>query len=238
MGKRDSKRAVGYKLTADERVGEGFLSLRQLRLRVTFDDGTLSREGQWDFVERSLGRDAVVLALYARRGGRIEVLLRESLRVPLVFGRMAGPAAEGLYPGRPIAELVAGILEEGEEHVDGIRRRAVVEALEEAGLSLAPERVVLLGAPMWASPGVFAERFVFVACEVDDPSLAAIPEGDGSPFEEGAALIWLPLDEAIARSTRGELDDLKTELGLRRLEDYLENWETSEGNESRHRASK
>jgi hypothetical protein len=33
---------------------------------------------------------------------------------------------------------------------------------------------------------------------------------------------WVDLDEAIAASVRGELEDAKTELGLRRLRDWLQ----------------
>jgi len=45
--------------------------------------------------------------------------------------------------------------------------------------------------------------------------------GDGSPMEEGARTRWLGLDDAIAACARGDLPDLKTELGLRRLRDHL-----------------
>jgi hypothetical protein len=40
-------------------------------------------------------------------------------------------------------------------------------------------------------------------------------------MEEGARTRWLGLDEAIAMCVRGELTDLKTEAGLRRLRDAL-----------------
>jgi ADP-ribose pyrophosphatase len=40
-------------------------------------------------------------------------------------------------------------------------------------------------------------------------------------MEEGARTRWLPLDEAIAACMKGELSDLKTELGLRRLAERL-----------------
>ena len=40
-------------------------------------------------------------------------------------------------------------------------------------------------------------------------------------MEEGATTRWLPLDAAIAACVRGDLPDLKTELGLRRLRDHL-----------------
>ena len=44
---------------------------------------------------------------------------------------------------------------------------------------------------------------------------------DGSPFEEGARLEWVTLDEALARCADGRIRDLKTEIGLRRLRDEL-----------------
>ena len=40
-------------------------------------------------------------------------------------------------------------------------------------------------------------------------------------MEEGATTRWLELDDAIARCVRGELCDMKSELGLRRLRDHL-----------------
>jgi ADP-ribose pyrophosphatase len=47
------------------------------------------------------------------------------------------------------------------------------------------------------------------------------PQGDGSPFEEGAQLEWVVLDEALARCADGRIQDLKTEVGLRRLREKL-----------------
>jgi hypothetical protein len=40
-------------------------------------------------------------------------------------------------------------------------------------------------------------------------------------MEEGASTRWIPIDEAISMCMRGEIADLKTELGLRRLRDLL-----------------
>jgi ADP-ribose pyrophosphatase len=74
---------------------------------------------------------------------------------------------------------------------------------------------------MYPTPGMFAERFHFLSCEVDDPSQAHPPEGDGSPFEEGAELTWMPLADALAACAAGQISDLKTELGLRRLTEQL-----------------
>jgi type IV secretory pathway ATPase VirB11/archaellum biosynthesis ATPase len=64
------------------------------------------------------------------------------------------------------------------------------------------------------------EKFYFTAVEVD-PATQVELVGDGSPMEEGARTTWLLLDDAIAACVRGELADLKTELGLRRLREHL-----------------
>jgi ADP-ribose diphosphatase len=201
----------GLELLSDERVGQGgHLVIRRLRMQLVLSDGSRTREGSWDFVERPMGLDAVVLALYRRGEAGVQVLLRSGLRVPLQYGRSEP---------RPLlfTELVAGILEPG----DDLKKRAADEAFEEAGLQVPPASIHLLGAPMFPTPGMCAELFHFASCEVACDAVAEQPGGDGSPFEEGARLEWVSLDEALARVSRGELQDLKTEVALRRLREVL-----------------
>jgi len=64
------------------------------------------------------------------------------------------------------------------------------------------------------------ELFHFVAAEVAD-QIPVPPAGDGSPFEEGARLEWVGLDDALRRCATGEIEDMKTEIGLRRLREKL-----------------
>jgi 8-oxo-dGTP pyrophosphatase MutT (NUDIX family) len=202
----------GFEVTGDERVGEGgHLRLRRMRMRLLLSDGSKTPEGSWDYVERPMGLDAVVVALY-RRGRTLEVLLRHAVRVPVQFGR---PEKRGeiLFP-----ELVAGIL----ELADDVRQRAAAEVLEEAGLQVEPATIQLLGPAVFPTPGMCAELFQFVRCEVAADAVAHPPAGDGSPFEEGARLEWVPLDEALGRCARGEIRDLKTEIGLRRLQEVVQ----------------
>lgn len=210
----------GYEILDDKRIGEGgFLVIRRLRLRLVRDDGTRTDVGLYDFVERPMGLDAVVLALWNRRGdGGVDVLVRDGLRVPMHFGR---PHDAG--PPRRFTELVAGILEAGEDDDASLRRRAVAEAHEEAGLTIDGARIEPLGAPTYPTPGMCAEQFRLVACEVDADARARMvaPPLDGSPFEEGATLRWLDLDQAIAACLRGEISDMKTEVTLRRLRERL-----------------
>jgi ADP-ribose pyrophosphatase len=213
---------LDYEVVSDTRAGEGgFLRLRRLRLRLVLADGARTAEGLYDYVERPKGLDAVVLALWSRApDGAVHVLLREGLRVPIVFGRPEHPRAQ---PPQRLAELVAGILEAGEDSDSALRERAAAEAYEEAGLRIEPGAVRALGPPGFPTPGMCAERFHFASCEVQWGAIAQahLPPGDGSPFEEGARLRWLPLAEALALCTRGELQDLKTEVGLRRLQEQL-----------------
>jgi len=204
-------RAVGFEVSGDQRIGEGgHLVLRRLALRLLRDDGSRTKEGSWDFVERPMGLDAVVVALW-RRMPQVEVLVRSGARVPLHFGRPEKPA-RFLFP-----ELVAGILEPG----DDVAERAAGEVMEEAGLQVSAGAVARLGPPMFPTPGMCAEQFHFVSCEVPADAAAHPPAGDGSPFEEGAQLEWVALDEALARCKRGEIQDLKTEVALRRLREKL-----------------
>lgn len=201
----------GYSIVSDERLNEGgFLNVRRLRLRVRRDDGSLSAEGLYDFVERPMGRDAVVVVLWHRPAdGGVQVLLRTAPRVPLYF---RDPEI-----GAQFVEVVAGILEKGEDEWAAIQRRAAAEAHEEAGIVVAPEAVEALGPPGFPTPGMFAERFFFVRAEVSDPGAAVVPPTDGSPFEEGASVAWHSLAEALRQCDAGAIPDLKTELALRRL---------------------
>jgi ADP-ribose pyrophosphatase len=216
---------VGFDVVDDARLGVGgFLHLRRLRLCTVRADGSRSREGLYDFVERPRGLDAVAVVVYHRApDGRVEVLVREQLRVPISFGRPEGPVARPgqVHPAIFVPELVAGLIEPGEEHEAGIRRRAAAEVLEETGLTVAADQITPLGGALYATAGVCAERIYHMACEVKDPPRALAPLGDGSPFEEGARVAWLPLDEAIARCRRGEIPDQKTEVAFVRLRDLL-----------------
>jgi len=213
---------VGFVIDSDERVGGGgFLEIRRLRMRNQHADGTLSAPYCCDSIARPYGQDAVIVAVYARDPQGVSVLVRAGLRPALMIAR--DPAAAPLPeppPAMLLAELVAGIIEPSDRGEAGLRARAAAEVAEEAGFTVEPASVVVLGAGLFPSPGSMIEKFYFTAVEVD-PRTQAELAGDGSPMEEGARTWWLPLDEALAQCVRGEIADLKTELGLRRLRDHL-----------------
>jgi ADP-ribose pyrophosphatase len=216
----DAATVVELIVDRDERVGDGgFLALRRLHLRNRRGDGSASAPYVCDAVVRPYGQDAVVVAVFAREP--LRVLVREGLRPALVLGRdpSRAPLPEP-PPAMFLTELVAGIVEEGDRGEPGLRARAAHEVHEEAGFDVAPGSIALLGAGMLPSPGCLVEKFYFAAVEVD-PAAQQPLAGDGSPMEEGARTRWITLDDAIAACVRGEITDLKTELGLRRLRDHL-----------------
>jgi ADP-ribose pyrophosphatase len=214
---------VAFLIDSDELVGEGgFLAIRRLRMRNRRADGSVSLPYVCDAIARPYGQDAVVVVVYARTAAGVQVLVRDGLRPALLAGR--DPAQAPLpepAPGMFLTELVAGILEPGDIGETGLRQRTALEVAEEAGFIIDPAAVTVLGAGTYPSPGSMVEKFYFTAIEVDPAAQQAL-SGDGSPMEEGARTRWWPLDAAIEACVRGELTDLKTELGLRRLRDHLD----------------
>ena len=208
----------------DEVLGAdgGFLGLRRLHLRNQRDDGSVSRAYICDFIVRRVGCDAVVVLVYRRRDGAVEVLLRRGLRPALSFGRRGAdlPIDE---PHRPhlFVEVVAGVLEVGDRGEAGIRRRAAIEVAEEAGFAVDAAAVEFLGAGTFPSPGAMPEKFWLTAVELSPDARQGPLAGDGSPMEEGASTFWLRLEDAIGKFVSGELEDMKSELVLRRLLDRL-----------------
>jgi len=207
---------------SDELVGQGgFLAIRRLRLRNRRSDGSLSSPYTNYAVVRPYGQGAVVVVIFARVDGSIRVLVRDGLRPSVTLGRDASLAPiEEEPPGLFVTELVAGILEAGDRGEAGLASRAAAETLEEAGFVVDPANVIMLGAGAYASPGALPEKEYFAAVEVD-PAQQVELAGDGSPMEEGATTRWLELDAAIAACVSGEISELKTEVGLRRLRDHL-----------------
>src|SRR3981081_4705981 len=98
-------RVAGLEVLSDERAGQGgHLVIRRIKLRLVGEGGEKTAVGSWDFVERPMGLDAVVLVIWHGPADAVWVLLRRAGRVPLLLGRT--PPGPLLFP-----ELVAGILE-------------------------------------------------------------------------------------------------------------------------------
>ncbi len=201
---------------------DGFLRVCRVRLRNRRDDGSLSDRYICDYVTRPKGADAVVVGLWRRGHTTPEVLLRRGLRPALVLGRPDAdvPIADGRTDAR-LLEVVAGIIEREDRGEAGVKKRACIEAYEEAGIEIEPSQVEFLGAATFPSAGSMPEKFWLVAAEVPNDVQMHSPPTDGSPMEEGAELQWVSLIDAIAWCEAGTIEDCKTELVLRRLESRL-----------------
>jgi ADP-ribose pyrophosphatase len=117
-------------------------------------------------------------------------------------------------------EVISGIIEAADQGAEGLRRRAAAELEEEAGLAVPPGRVAPLGPPCYLSLGVMAERIYFFRARADLDRLGAA-RGDGTPLEEGGHGVRCSLTEALDLCRGGQIQDAKTEVALRRLEEAL-----------------
>ena len=216
-------RAVGVELIQDlsavSSPTKGFLRRHRHRVKTQLSDGTRTDTYVVDYVDRPAGRrDAVGVVAYQRAAtpGETIVLLREQVRYP--------PLIVGAKP--TLIEVPAGLIE-GEEPAEAA---AVRELFEEAGIQVDVANAKCVGGAFFPSPGILTERISIVVVEVPadvfDQPLA--PPGDGSAMEEGAVLMTMSLDDALALADRGGTDDelqitdAKTELGLFRLKRMLE----------------
>lgn len=193
-----------------------YLSLHRLELINTFADGSQGPRYPYDAVLRKW-LDAVALLLVAEIDGAPAVCLRSCVRPPLLLREdLALPLpAERRYDS--LWELPAGLLEAADTGPSGIKRRAAIEAREEAGYALTAADFELLPGAPFVSPGVLPERIFFARATITDPGAGELPAGDGSAVEERADIWWVGLAAALEMCDRGEIEDLKTELGLRRL---------------------
>lgn len=199
-------------------TGAGFLWLVRRRLRAHYPDGTSSAPFVYDAVERR-SVDAVVIAAHFVREGEPWVYLRSAVRPPL---RFRDPARSPVSEARTgwLWELPAGLIEAGEAGAQGVLEAGQRELEEELGFDVAREALSPLGHSTLPSPGVIGERHFFVSVVVD-PAARAEPSLDGSALERFGRVVALPLERALALCRSGQIEDAKTELGLRRLSESL-----------------
>ena len=109
-------------LTAESRCDEGFVTVRRLRLRHRYADGSFSESYAYDVVDRP-GADAVAVLLWARepQSGRVLVALRHNVRPPVVLRRDRRLLRPDPRPYLTLVEVCAGSLEAG----SSIHRRRI-----------------------------------------------------------------------------------------------------------------
>lgn len=197
-------------------TGAGFLRLRRQILRVEYEDGTLSEPFEYDAVDRSRLDAVVVVPHFRDAAGVRHVFLRSCVRPPLVLRPENGRPIEEKASLGNLWEAAAGLVEADERSPEGLLRCAARELHEEVGFQVDPSSLKPLGPSTFPAPGIIGERHFYFHVEVDVATRVTPPE-DGSPLEKLAKVEAIALDEALELARRGEIEDEKTELALRRL---------------------
>lgn len=191
--------------SAEARAVGGFFDVHRLDLVARYPDGTESAPFKYDIGARRALDAVIIAACYVQDGVRY-VFLRSALRPPCAL-RSAPPAHDG-----GLWELPAGLVEAGEDPAEAAAR----ELGEELGFTATPAQMQPLGEWTFPAPGIIGEQHIFFFVDVV-PASRATPTEDGSALERGAAIVALPVSEALQHCRTGAIRDAKTELGLRRL---------------------
>lgn len=201
--------------SATARCDEGFLQIRRLRVRNRRADGSTSPVYRVDVVDRPR-LDAVAVLVVRQGAAGWEVLTRLNLRPAAYFRKdKEQPLPDGrshLY----CEEIVAGLLENDDHGEEGLKRRAAEEVREEAGFTVTPGEISVLGQPFFVAPGIVSEKIFLCAVDVTGKAGVEQPEGDGSPLEESPPPRWRTVKELQAAIASGDVQDAKTELALMR----------------------
>ncbi len=196
----------------------GFLKVRRLRLRARYGDGRTSDPFPYDAVDRA-SLDAVCMLLWAANPaspGDPLVLLRTALRPPLLLRRTRSLVVPDPRTGLELWELPAGLIEPDERGMAGVIACAVRETEEETGFALPAAAFEALGAPVFLSPGLCAEKIHLVVAEVADRAAVGAATTH-EVLEHGSECVWWPLSTCLQRCAEGVVEDAKTELGLLRF---------------------
>jgi ADP-ribose pyrophosphatase len=183
--------------------------------------GQTSAPFVYDEVDRT-AIDAVVIAVHYVLGGTRHVYLRSAARPPVLLRAPERNVSRDYFTRNGLWELPAGLVEPEEFTQAGLVRCAQRELKEELGFDVGIERLQPLGPSTYPCPGVIGERHYFFHVAVD-PAERREPTLDGSPLELLGAIIDVPIDEALRWCATGQLEDAKTELGLRRLAELASN---------------
>lgn len=185
-----TRHAPRISITARRRVFDGFLRVDE----ITYAHDRIAGFGRMEGAKR----------LVMERGDSAAVLIHETDSDSILLTRQVRAATIEKGPG-VMEELVAGVIEPGEEPADCIRR----EIEEEIGYRVGKRALKQIGA-FYVSPGGTSERnFLFYATVKAADRIN--PDASGLASEgEDIALVKLPRATFEKRALAGKLLDAKT----------------------------
>ncbi len=174
----------------------GFFRIDRYRLRHRLFNGDWSRPLRREVFER--GHAAAVLPYDPARD---EVVLIEQFRI----GALTAPG------GAWLLEIVAGMIEEGEQAADVVIR----EGREEAGCNIEHLEPIC---DFLVSPGGTSERIALFCGKVDSSNLGGIHGLDTE--DEDIRVTTVPFSEAIALLDKGEINSASPIIALQWLRQH------------------
>ncbi len=198
----------------------GFIQLEKSHIVFNYIDGEV-RDGETNRVYGKRG-DAVAILAYQwlESIGDYVVWLRSSVRPAVALRDYSVSQLPDSHQSGCFWEVPAGMVEENEVGLDGLKAAAVREGIEEIGFTIPVENLSFLGKRVFICVGFYAERIFFLSAEVNWKERAE-PKGDGSPYEHGGEVVAVPLKSALSAIDEGYLPDGKTQLAIYRLDGKL-----------------
>lgn len=198
MVMRDGVNGMRVEIIDKQQVFQEYVfEVNRVRLRFERFDGTMSDEIARVTFERG---DSVAAVLHDPQANT--VLLTKQFRYP------AFTHGDGW-----ILELPAGVVEQGEDPHDTIKR----ELIEEIGYQVESLRPI---STFYVSPGANTERIHLYYASVTPAQ--QVSEGGGVADEsENIRRIAMPVREALFKITTGDICDAKTIIGLQWLQVHV-----------------
>lgn len=184
-----------------------FIKNKSAKFAIQYPDGT-EKSMVLDYIERKRPDASVILA-YTKDN---KLWLRSAIRTACAVRSLQEP--DFGFSGN-FWELPAGLVDEGETAQQAASR----ECLEEIGFNMDFTDFKYIHMCM-SMPSLVAERLYFYSVLVDNEEQVE-PTLDGSPLEHMGELICVPIEELMDMVNRGEIIDMKTNLGIRIIYDKL-----------------
>lgn len=184
-------------IIAKRRVFDGFFKVDELQLRYQRFNGEMT---------------SPMTRLVFERGDSVAAVLFNADTKRLIFTRQFRAPSYEKGPGW-ITEIIAGMIDPGEDPDDALRR----EVFEETGYRIRDARAI---STFYLSPGGSSERIFLYYAEVNN----ATHDGEGGGVRgegEDIQLVEMGVSEALADVAVGRFPDSKTIVGLLSVKEYL-----------------